>query len=422
VPRITAVCAAPTALSKETFVPGLRRMVGPLGIALLATSLGCSSPKVVGGAPPTPGRGDNPSGMGQSPSPSEPPSGPGFAIPPSPPPSAPAAPSQPLPPDQACAKGVGEGRAIPPVLEFVIDTSQSMNMIPGTLTPAPPGESKWDRTRDALIAATRAMRPETPVGLFFYPMGSSFTRCIDETVGEPIAPLNPAHLTAVEGALQNAEIGGSTPTHDGYVVGWRRLEAAMFPGEKYLVLITDGEPVVGLGCQSRPGGDLTEPIVASAAEARMAGIGTFVIGSHGSENARGGLSAIAKAGGSGSPTCSSSGPEYCHFDLTTQADFSAALSMALEAITERTLGCKYQVPPPPGGQTIDPTKVNVRFTRGTGEVVELRKDPSATACNGGWQYADGGASVQLCEAACNEAKADPMAKIEVLFGCATRID
>jgi len=154
----------------------------------------------------------------------------------------------------------------------------------------------------------------------------------------------------------------------------------------------------------------------------MAGIGTFVIGSHGSERARGGLSDIAKAGGSGSATCSSDGPEYCHFDLTTQADFSAALSMALEAITERTLTCKYQVPSPPSGQTIDPTKVNVRFTRGTGEVVELLKDPSATECNSGWQYADGGASIQLCEAACNEAKADPMAKIEVLFGCETKID
>jgi hypothetical protein len=308
------------------------------------------------------------------------------------------------------------------VLEFVIDTSQSMAMIPGTLRPAPPGESKWDLTRDALIAATRAMRPETPVGLFFYPMGSTFDRCINETVGKPIAPLSPAHRMAVEGALQNAQIRGSTPTHDGYMVGRRRLEAAMFPGEKYLVLITDGEPVVGLNCQSQPGGDLTVPIVASAAEARTAGIGTFVIGAHGSESARGGLSAIAKAGGSGSPTCRSTGPEYCHFDLTTQTNFTAALSKALEAITAQTFSCKYQVPPPPDGLTIDPTKVNVRFTRGTGEVVELSKDPSATECKTGWQYADGGASIQLCEAACNEAKADPKAKIEVLFGCATRID
>jgi hypothetical protein len=308
------------------------------------------------------------------------------------------------------------------VLEFVIDTSGSMDMIPGTLQPAPPGQSKWDFTRDALIAATRAMRPETPVGLYFYPMGSTFGRCINETVGEPIAPLTPAHLMAVEGALQNADIAGSTPTHDGYMVGRRRIEAAMFPGEKYLVLITDGEPVVGLGCQSRPGGDLTEPIVASAAEARRAGIGTFVIGAHGSESARGGLSAIAKAGGSGSPTCSSAGPEYCHFDLTRQANLSTALSAALEAITKRTFSCKYQVPPPPSGQTIDPTKVNVRYTRGTGELVELPKDPSATECKSGWQYADGGASIQLCEAACNEAKADPKAKIEVLFGCATRIE
>lgn len=391
-----------------------------LGIAVLATALGCSSPTIEGTAPPAPGRGDTPPGMEQGPS--TPPSGPGVSLPPSSPPSAPGAPSQPLPPDQACAKGIGEGRAIPPVLEFVVDTSQSMDMIPGTLQPAPPGQSKWDFTRDALIAATRAMRPETPVGLYFYPMGSSFGRCINETVGEPIAPLTPAHLMAVEGALRNADVAGSTPTHDGYMVGRRRLEAAMFPGEKYLVLITDGEPVVGLGCQSRPGGDLTAPIVASAAEARRAGIGTFVIGAHGSENARGGLSAIAKAGGSGSASCSASGPEYCHFDLTTQTNFSAALSMALEAITKRTLSCKYQVPAPPSGLTIDPTKVNVRYTRGTGEVVELIKDPSATECKSGWQYADGGASIQLCEAACNEAKADPKARIEVLFGCATRID
>ena len=78
--------------------------------------------------------------------------------------------------------------------------------------------------------------------------------------------------------------------------------------------------------------------------------------------------------------CSSTGPEYCHFDLTTQGNLSAALSLALEAITKRTFSCKYQVPPPPSGQTINPTKVNVRYTRGTGEVVELPKDPSATEC------------------------------------------
>ena len=75
-----------------------------------------------------------------------------------------------------------------------------------------------------------------------------------------------------------------------------------------------------------------------------------MIGSPGSEDARAALSEIAQRGGTGSATCGSAGPEFCHFDMTTQPDFDVALTTALAAISDQTLSCSYAVPVPPSGQ------------------------------------------------------------------------
>jgi hypothetical protein len=148
---------------------------------------------------------------------------------------------------------------------------------------------------------------------------------------------------------------------------------------------------------------------------------TFVIGSPGSETAVAALSQIASQGGTARPGCSDAGPNYCHFDMTTAADLSAALNAAFKEITTTIVSCNYTIPPPPMDQELDPTKVNVNFTNSAGQVVSIQRDPSMTDCNQGWQYTNNNTQIILCPDTCNMIKADPMAKVDVVLGCKTII-
>jgi hypothetical protein len=70
-------------------------------------------------------------------------------------------------------------------------------------------------------------------------------------------------------------------------------------------------------------------------------------------------------------------------------------------------------------RTIDRGRVNVLFTPSDGKTKTIGRDPSKTACNQGWQYSPDGSSILLCGDACDAAKADIGAKVEILFGCQT---
>ena len=90
-----------------------------------------------------------------------------------------------------------------------------------------------------------------------------------------------------------------------------------------------------------------------------------------------------------------------------------------------TLPCTYDIPDPPGGQTLDPTKVNFVFTPTNGMPTTIGNVGTAAGCNGGpgWYYDDPLAPTQIivCPATCNTLKGDPTGKVSVEFGCGTVI-
>jgi hypothetical protein len=147
-------------------------------------------------------------------------------------------------------------------------------------------------------------------------------------------------------------------------------------------------------------------------------VSTFIIGSPGSESARASLSRMAEAGGTARRGCNHAGPDYCHFDMATTADFAVSLSEALRQITERVVACSFDVPEPPTGETLDRNKVNVQYTSGGGDVYDVFRDDS-TACSGGWRYE--GDRIELCPEMCALVTADPDAAVDILFGCQTKI-
>jgi hypothetical protein len=330
-------------------------------------------------------------------------------------------------PGSECAKGTAAADAIPAVVQMVIDTSGSMNWDEdGDQSPGF-GNSKWDITSEALIAAVKKLPASVAVGLNFYPNGASEqgNDCINNEIGLPIALLGDANSRQrrnFNAAIALAFPNGGTPTHAAFEFGSKTVKASQLNGKKFVLLITDGVPTFRLDCS---GDGMTgvenAPLIAAVKAAHDAdGISTFVIGSPGSDEARGDLSQMASVGGTAKAGCSDSGPSYCHLDMTESNDFAAALAAGLAEVAGAIGTCEYAVPSPPTGLELDTSLVNVLLTKGDGTRSSIPQDAKGD-CASGWQYDDPAAptKITLCGSDCEAVKADQSAKIDVIFGCKT---
>jgi hypothetical protein len=315
---------------------------------------------------------------------------------------------------------------LPPVIQFVVDTSGSMSWVAGTERLPDAGErSKWDITQEALAGAIANMPDAAAVGISYYPnVAGGGPECNRAVAAAPIDRLSPEHRALIERVNAQQEPRGGTPTHAAYEFGIQQLQASTLAGSRFLVLITDGIPTFTLECggdgQARVDG---APLVASVDERfRSEGIQTFVIGSPGSEAARDELSNMAFVGGTGTSGCSIEPPGNCHFDMTGAPDFSAALGQALGDIAEATLGCDYAVPEPPTGRSrINLDDVSVVLESAGNPISEFLRAVSSD-CESGWQYSPDQTSIVLCRSTCDEltrrVSEDPEISVRVKFGCA----
>ena len=126
----------------------------------------------------------------------------------------------------------------------------------------------------------------------------------------------------------------------------------------------------------------------------------------------------------------SEGPEYSelvkltkgkHYSICATDYGPIFVSMANE-ISTRVL-CTLPVPVPPKGEAIDPSKVNVSFNKSSGPPpVELLQDNAP--CEGGangWQFNADKTKILLCGDACKAVRDDPTGRVDVVFGCKTRV-
>jgi hypothetical protein len=115
-----------------------------------------------------------------------------------------------------------------------------------------------------------------------------------------------------------------------------------------------------------------------------------------------------------------------HGDLELQ-DFQPIFdAVAAEVIVAAGLPCDYSIPPPPDGETFNAGMVNVVYTDGGGAAHDILNVDSAAACHpqdGGWYYDDNAnpQAVHLCPASCDVVSVDGTGKIDILFGCETKI-
>ncbi|MBN2195452.1 MAG: hypothetical protein JW751_21720 [Polyangiaceae bacterium] len=344
-----------------------------------------------------------------------------------------------------CAGWSVEPEGGPATLMMVVDTSLSMD------SPAPntgDGRSKWQVTREALLAAVDSLPGSAWVGIMFYPNegvyngsgGVDLTECVNVNGAVPPSALGGAdsqQRQLISGSIQAVDPDGCTPTHGAYVWGLQDgLRAATgAPGRHQMLLITDGQPTLSIDCQTGPGGRTCTPanptdkvvIQQEIAQAlAQDGTLTWIIGSPGSEenettgeDVRDWLSVAAELGNTATAGCDhdpSTPAPFCHFDMSVEPDFATGLANALASVTGQIVGCVYDIPTPPTGFSIDRDAVNMVVTTGGGQSYLIRRasDPN---CSDGWYY--DGDQVVLCSQTCSDVENDVGASLDLTFGCAT---
>jgi hypothetical protein len=231
----------------------------------------------------------------------------------------------------------------------------------------------------------------------------------------PIAPL-PGAEPALTRAITIKEPIGFTPTAPAVAgaLDHLRQHLAANPSHRgVLVIMTDGLP---LGCAGNGSFAVTSSIM--AARTGPPSILTYAIGVFGANQFNGPdtLDQWAVAGGTGAATV-----------ISPTADFADKLLSALNAIRGAALPCELAIPPPQAGP-LDFDKVNLRYTGG-GTVSDVLYVGQAARCDpgmGGWYYdvdpkMGTPTKVLVCPATCDRFKGDPAARVELVFGCATKV-
>jgi len=337
-------------------------------------------------------------------------------------------------PAVTCSGWSAEPESNGSILEFIVDVSSSMDKT----TSGTNGATKWEVTRQALRSALGTLRSGTSAGLTFFPnmpivasaVPRPVTACVNAADNVAIAPIDDAQTQKLLAALDGLQmrINEATPTHDAYNLALTELKAYAGTENKYLVLITDGQPTQSLGCVGTGrtcSPEPTEPVVQAVANAYQTdNIHTFVVGSPGSEknectntDVRSWLSAAARSGATSTSGCSDTGSPYCHFDLSQSNDFGGALSSALSKIIQSAIGCEFDVPPAPSGQTLDTDLVNLMYHGGNGDYYLVLPSQSQS-CTLGWQFTDASKTkLHVCDTTCKLLQSDPEAQLTLMFGC-----
>jgi hypothetical protein len=231
----------------------------------------------------------------------------------------------------------------------------------------------------------------------------------------PIGAL-PGTQAAIVQTLDATVPEGGTPTGPAVVgaLAQARMHQAANPGHRVaLVLATDGVPE---NCSPLDGAGISAPI--GAALAASPSISTYVIGvfrDMEAAQARPLLEQLATAGGTGAP-----------FVLDAADDLGQRFQEALDKIRGSALPCEFMIPA--GTGAIDFGKVNVRW-KGAGVEEEVPYVGAVDRCDpmrGGWYYDVSPAMgtpgrVLVCPASCARFKADPGAKVSLVFGCKTKV-
>ncbi len=311
-----------------------------------------------------------------------------------------------LPEEDACAAVTVTAQLVPLDLYVVLDRSGSM------VNPSL-GNLRWPPVRNALnqfFQSAQAKNIGIALTMFAHPSKSQCSASSYQTPMVAMAPL-PGNASGHALTLQNTmnanapALGIGTPTESamqGAVTFARNHKNANAGRTVAIILATDGIPGAACSGQSASG-------VQSAIAGGFTGnpsIKTFVIGIDPNSSMKTNITNWANAGGGQS------------FDVATSAG-SAQFLQAMKNIQGSLLGCTFSMPKPSTG-VVQPDKVKVIFTPGSGGPIQLPRATNKAACSGpGWFYDNNTTptTIELCPASCTTAQGDPNGKIDIELGC-----
>jgi len=341
--------------------------------------------------------------------------------------------------DAACASATYTGKKVPASLLILLDRSASMSK-----------DGKWSSAVSALKSALSKSDDDLPVGLLTYPEGKfDGTKLINCTINPAAAgcaailadsgckdisatPQVLVDTLKVNRAKIDSNLGSTDPTGDNTPTrwalknAWAYMQKVAAKGDRYVVLVTDGEPTTytpkttvgtitipesGLECKDQK----TIEAETLAASTGTPVVKTFVIGAPGSEKAAPHLSNIAVNGKTRrAPTCDPAKGE-CHYQIGSSS-FETDLGKALEEITGKIATCIFEVPT---GTDVDPARVNVSVDS-SGKVTDSSRDASHAD---GWDYTDDTKTrIEVFGPLCDQIKASPSTvAVKILLGCKTRV-
>jgi hypothetical protein len=306
-----------------------------------------------------------------------------------------------------CGETVRQTTKLPPNILIVLDASGSMNEDSANASCGGNGcgaASKWAQLTPALNQVV--METETTVnwGLKLFADASGSCGVSPNMVAVPVGTGTAAMInTVITGRtdpMGNVLNGSATPTRRAMDAAVAYFATVMEPNPKYILLATDGRPNC-TGTTNNQNDDTPGAIMA-VANARTAGIPTFVVGiSAPAGAANDAMNMMAAAGG----LPRAADPQY--YPVTSAAE----LVTAVNALVTIAATCVFPVPPPPTNDgTTNRSNIIVR-----GDGVEIPKDPTHT---NGWDYTDGAMmSVTLYGPACDAVMAGTVQNVSIVFIC-----
>lgn len=332
-----------------------------------------------------------------------------------------------------CATARGQAERLPVYLLFVVDGSGSMN-----------DDTKWEALVPAYDAfvddlASRA-DPTFGAGLTVFADANDPT-ITDTSAGPyskmdvPIAFVDALQKSALRGRLDGTSPNLGTPTYEVLSGQFPLLEAYAPPagsklatnGRKVLVFVSDGvpDPDMPAGQNEQPWSiDLVRTEAGKGVATFAVGIGKLSPLEPAKYDPRF-MAQLAVAGGTAAAGCNpdevADASRMCHFQITPGGGKSASalqqeLSAAIDSIRTQALSCEYPLEHVAGAGAVDPGRVNVVYTDGSGAESVLPE--SATD---GWSYDDPANphEVILRGATCDRVKADRNGKVDIVLGCET---
>ncbi len=305
-------------------------------------------------------------------------------------------PQEPVTP--ACVTSRIQASVEPAYVAFLMDRSDSMD-----------DDGKWTSCSSALRTFFSDSKTKGLYGSLtampFYPAGvdkdvHANMSCTASDYAKTAVAMTALPSAALSNTIASMKLFWGTPTRPAlkgtltYAEGIKKLH----PSSKVVtVLATDGLPVA---CANNEVAD-----VADVAASYAARIPTYVIGVGSSLS---NLNAIAKAGGTGKAILVST---------ASPTTTSNQLLNALGAI-RRQLSCEYTLPKPTSG-VLNVNMVNVSYASSVTSKTQTLAYNAACAGGAGWRYDDvaSPSKIQLCSETCRGVAADPLGKIDIVFGC-----